>query len=75
MADTSNMSRLRTAPAGKLPAMQASGDSRVPGADLGAVPQLDPRLLEVCSLLSACLQGMSMSAGSVFTSMTLNGTV
>ena len=47
MADTSNMSSLHTAPAGRLPAMQASGASPVPGADPSLIAQLDPRLLEV----------------------------
>ncbi|KAK9868616.1 hypothetical protein WJX84_006947 [Apatococcus fuscideae] len=46
MADTSNMSSLHTAPAGRLPAMQASGASPVPGADPSLIAQLDPRLLE-----------------------------
>ena len=30
--------------------MQTSGDSPVPGADVSLVPQLDPRLLEVCHI-------------------------
>ncbi|KAK9864759.1 hypothetical protein WJX84_012411 [Apatococcus fuscideae] len=46
MSDSGNLSTLHTAPAGMLPAMQVSGSSPVPGADVSLVPRLDPRLLE-----------------------------
>ena len=47
MTDAGAMSRLPTAPPGKLPAMQSSGEAPVSGATTGLVPQLDARLLEV----------------------------
>lgn len=58
MSDSGNLSTLQTAPPGRLPAMQTSGDSPVPGADVSLVPQLDPRLLEVCHIAPLVLTGL-----------------